>query len=476
MRLIELADEVPAVELLAPSGGEDLVVSGVVHDSRTVDVGSLFCCVVGANSDGHDHATEAIERGAVAVLVDHRLDVDVPQLLVDDVRVAMPWAASAVAGHPDRSLSIVGITGTNGKTTTSAILANILRADGRSVEVLGTLSGARTTPESTDLQRILARWRDEGITDVVMEVSSHAIELHRIDAMRFDVVVFTNLGRDHLDWHGSMEEYFAVKASLFESDHADRAVVNHDSPHGRLLSDVATIPTVGFSMSEADDLVLGPEGSTFTWRGHPISLSIAGAFNVENALAAAHAASALGISDSTIAEGLSLPLVVPGRFERVAIDAPFTVIVDFAHTPDGLEGVLSAASDLVASDGRVLVVFGCGGDRDASKRPLMGAIAARGADVVVVTTDNSRSEPSSAIIAAIMDGYDSVATPRSTESLVEPDRRLAIAAALRAARPGDIVVLAGKGHETTQTIGDVVTEFDDRIIAIEEWRRMEAGS
>lgn len=479
MRLTDLVAEVPGAELLAPEGGGDVVVSDVVHDSRDVTGGALFCCVRGATTDGHVHAAEAVERGATSLLVDHRVDeLDaVPQLRVDDVRAAMPWAAAACAQHPSTSLTMVGVTGTNGKTTTTAMLGAILRAAGRSVEVLGTLSGARTTPESTDLQRMLAHWRDAGVDSVAMEVSSHAIDLHRVDAMRFDVAVFTNLGRDHLDWHGSMEEYFEVKARLFTPEHALCAVVNLDDVHGRLLHDAATIPTVGFTMDEVDDLDLEAAGTTFTWRGQRVVLSIGGSFNVLNALAAAHAASVLGIGDATIAAGLSTPLVVDGRFERIALDAaPFDVVVDFAHTPDGLEQVLSAAGDLVAGRGRVIVVFGCGGDRDASKRPLMGAAAARRADVVIVTADNSRSEATDEIIAEIVRGHDEVIEPRSTELRIEPDRRRAIAGALASAKAGDLVVIAGKGHETTQTIGGTVTPFDDRVVARQEWLRMEDAS
>ncbi len=313
-----------------------------------------------------------------------------------------------------------------------------------------------------------------------MEVSSHALELHRVDATRFSVAVFTNLSRDHLDFHGSMESYFAAKARLFEPDLAARGVVNADCPYGRLLVDTASIPTDAYAMAEATDLALEASGSSFTWRGHPVRLSLGGAFNVSNALAAAHAAAALGIDDATIAAGLSRALVVPGRFELVDAGQPFPVVVDYAHTPDGLEQLLVAADDLVGAGptgerGRVVVVFGCGGDRDATKRPAMGEVAADRADLVVVTADNSRHEDTAAIIGAVTQGFERTHPRRATELTVEPDRRAAIAIALGAGRPGDVVLVAGKGHETTQDIGGVVTEFDDRVVVAEEWARIGGG-
>lgn len=481
MELTSLVAQIADAEILAPQGVEDVVIFDVVHDSRSNSPGSLFCCIVGARSDGHDHVDDAIANGAVAVLAQRPLDIDVPVIVVPDTRIAMAEAAAAVARHPAESMTVIGVTGTNGKTTTTAMLDNIFAAAGRRVEVLGTLSGARTTPESTDLQRQLASWRDDGVDVVAMEVSSHAIELHRVDAMRFDVAIFTNLSRDHLDWHGSMEEYFAVKARLFGPDHCERAVVNLDSPYGRLLSDAATVPTDGYSLDEIDQLELSVEGSTFRWRDRTVTLGIAGEFNVSNALAAAHCASVLGVDDGTIAAGLSTPLVVEGRFERVEAGQPFAVIVDYAHTPDGLEQLLLASDPLVSADdagreGRVIVVFGCGGDRDATKRPLMGAVAARNADLVVITADNSRSEDTSFIIDSIVQGYETAENRRSSDLVIEPDRRRAIGVALSEGRSGDIVLIAGKGHETTQIIGTETTTFDDRIVAREEWARLEMAS
>jgi UDP-N-acetylmuramoyl-L-alanyl-D-glutamate--2,6-diaminopimelate ligase len=474
VRLATIVAELSEVGLVgAGDAGSfaDLEITDVTFDSRLISKGSLFCCVPGANDDGHLHAREAVEAGASAVLVDHRVDVNATQLVVRDVREAMATVSAACFGHPADDLLVIGVTGTNGKTTTTWMLQNIFTAARRRVEVLGTLSGVRTTPESPDLQRQLAQWRDEGVDVVAMEVSSHAIDQHRIDAMKFRVAVFTNLSRDHLDYHGSIEQYFETKARLFDKTRCDRAVVNLDSPYGRLLADASTVPTDGYSIDEVEDLQLSVDGSTFRWAGHTISLALGGVFNVSNALAAAHAARAVGIDDVTIAEGLSLPLVVDGRFQRIDAGQSFAIVVDYAHTPDGLEQLLAAASDLV--NGRVIVVFGCGGDRDRSKRPLMGETAVANADMVIVTADNSRTETTEEIIASIVEGAERVVSPRATVVSVEPDRRAAISLALSAATANDIVLIAGKGHETVQIIGGVSTEFDDRVVVAEQWKKLE---
>jgi UDP-N-acetylmuramoyl-L-alanyl-D-glutamate--2,6-diaminopimelate ligase len=478
-----LVAKIPSAELLVAEGfscgsASEIHVTDVVHDSRSVSPGALFCCVTGVRHDGHDHAAEAIERGAVAILVERSLDIDAPQIRVPDTRAAMAPAAAACFGNPSDSITVVGITGTNGKTTTTWLLRAILEHAGRPTEVLGTLSGARTTPESPDIQRQLAQWRDGGVNVVAMEVSSHALSLHRVDCTKFALAVFTNLSRDHLDFHDSMESYFGAKARLFEPDLAERAIVNLDSPYGRLLADTVSIPVDGFTLDEVGDIRLEASGSTFLWRGNRVTLAIGGEFNVSNALAAAHVASALGIADDVIAAGLSVPIVVPGRFELVDRGQQFAVVVDFAHTPDGLAQLLGAADGLVSMDasgtrGRVVVVFGCGGDRDVTKRPAMGESAADLADIVIVTADNSRSESTNAIIESIMTGVERSSVRRAKEVVVEPDRRAAIARAVSLAGQGDVVIIAGKGHETTQTIGDVTEPFDDRIVAAEELTRIE---
>lgn len=470
--LDRLAASLPSIPARLTGDG-DVDVIDVHFDSRRVEAGSLFCCVPGTTVDGHAHAPEAVERGCVALLVERRLDIDVPQIVVDDARAAMAVVAAAVHGDPSRSMAVVGVTGTNGKTTTTHLLRAVADAADRPARVLGTLSGARTTPEAPDLQRMLARWRDEGVEIVAMEVSSHALDLHRVDGMHFSVAVFTNLGRDHLDHHRSMEEYFAAKARLFERSLSDVAVVNLDSPHGRLLADAAEIPTDGYSLDEVELMRLGIAATDFDWRGHAVHLSLGGRHNVSNALAAAHAALLLGIDDVTVARGLSASILVPGRLEPVAAGQPFDVVVDFAHTPDALEHLLAAARDAVG-EGRVILVFGCGGDRDASKRGPMGEAAARGADIVVVTADNSRSESTASIVEAIVAGIDRASGRRATQVVIEPDRRVAIATALGLGRSGDVVLIAGKGHETTQTIGGEVTDFDDRVVVVEEWERLGA--
>ncbi len=459
----ELADRPALRPVRAAAGDPDLV--GITHDSRAVRPGWLFCCVPGATTDGHDHAPAAVAAGATALLVERPLGLGVAEVLVSSVRAAMGPAAAALAGHPSDRLDVVGVTGTNGKTTTVHLLAAILDHAGRPCEVIGTLTGARTTPEAPELQGRLAAAVAAGRTSAAVEVSSHALDLHRVDGTRFRVAVFTNLSRDHLDHHHTMASYFAAKARLFEPDLADRAVLCTDDPHGRLLLDAAVVPSVGYSQADAIDLRLGVDGSRFRWRGIPVEIALAGRFNVLNALAAATVAAELGLSPDQIAAGLAAAGPVPGRFERIDEGQDFLAAVDYAHTPDGLEQLLGTAREL-AGPGRVLVVFGAGGDRDQTKRPEMGEVAARLADVVVLTTDNPRGEDPAAIIDQVQHGMDA---PRDLR--VEPDRRAAIALAVAEARPGDVLLVAGKGHETTQTVGDSAAPFDDRV----ELRRALAG-
>lgn len=453
-----------------PDGVVDLT-----HDSRQVRPGWAFACVSGAHADGHAFAPAAVAAGAAALIVERELPIDevgdVPQLVVDDVRAQMGHLAAEIHGFPATRLTTVGVTGTNGKTTTTHLIAAILRHTGLETRLIGTLSGTRTTPEAPDLQRRLAAFVAEGVGAVAIEVSSHALALHRTNGTRFDVAVFTNLGRDHLDLHESIEAYFRAKAELFTPALADVGVANADDPYGRLLLDAAgdRLTMVPFSASDATDVVVGADRITFTWHASdgsavPVVVPIGGRFNVANALAALTASERLGVDPTSAAAGLATAAPVPGRFETVSSqDAAFTVVVDYAHTPDGLVELLGAARQLAPS-GKVVVVFGCGGDRDADKRPLMGAVAGEYADVVVVTSDNPRTEDPLAIIAAVVDGVRSVS---GSEPIVDADRRAAIAAALTAAAPGDVVVIAGKGHEPYQTIGTTDIEFDDRVVARE---------
>jgi UDP-N-acetylmuramoyl-L-alanyl-D-glutamate--2,6-diaminopimelate ligase len=450
-----------AIERYEVHGADTVDVVNVDFDSRRVRPGSLFCCLKGENIDGHEFARAAHAAGATALLVEHRLDVDITQVVVADARHAMGQLAAALFNHPARRLTMLGVTGTNGKTTTTSLIAAVLSAAGMRTGTIGTLTGIHTTPESPDLQARLAEFVEQEMTAVVMEVSSHALALRRVIGCHFDLAVFTNLGRDHLDLHGTPEQYFAAKALLFRPDLADAAVVNIDDTHGRLLRDLGDVPTEGFSLADVSDVVVTATSHSYTWRGQRVEVPLGGDFNVMNSLAAATACAGIGVDPETIVRGLRSAAPVPGRFEAVVAGQPFAVIVDYAHTPDGLEQAIGAARR-IAADAAVHVVFGCGGDRDRDKRPLMGAVTSRLADHVVITSDNPRSEDPMEIINATMEG---VAPDYRGRVVMEPDRRRAIEIAIRQARPGDVVLIAGKGHELTQTLGNQIVEFDDRAVA-----------
>ena len=439
------------------TGDPATIVTGLSQDSRDIAVGDMYCAVRGATFDGRDFVAEAVARGAVAVIVDDA-GVDshgAVKLLVEDVRAGLGPVAAEAFGRPADSLTMVGVTGTNGKTSVAWMLGSILRAVGRVVEVRGTLSGERTTQEAIDLHAGLAAAVSSGVDCVVMEVSSHALAMHRVDGIVYDLAVFTNLGRDHLDFHGSDESYFAAKAMLFEADHCVSGVANVDDVHGRLLVDSHDGRVRGFSPSDASAVVTTVDASRFTWRGSEIVLPMGGGFTVENAVAAATAAAALGVEVEDIAHGLSVMQPVPGRFEPVPNGLGIGIIVDYAHTPDALRAVLASARSMTT--GRLIVVFGCGGDRDKGKRALMGRAAAESADVVVVTSDNPRSEDPASIIDEIVAGI-----PAGTADVeVRADRATAVASAISVAERGDIVVIAGKGHESTQEVSGVFLPFSD---------------
>lgn len=461
----------PAFHDVRVTGDPTITVGEAYADSRLVQPGALFCAVPGAITDGHDHARAAVQAGAAALLCERALDLGVPEVIVSSAREAMGPLAAELSGRPAEDLAVVGVTGTNGKTTTIHLIGTVLGAIGESCGLIGTLTGARTTPEAPELQRRLAAMRAEGRSTVAMEVSSHALDLHRVDGTRFRVAVFTNLSRDHLDHHGTMAAYFAAKARLFEPGRCDVAVCNTGDPYGRLLFDAAQVPAVGFHIDDAEDLELRADGATFTWRGVRVEFGLAGRFNVANALAAATALEQLGYRPDQIAAGLSGSGPVPGRFERVDEGQGFLAAVDYAHTPDGLAQVLETAREL-AGTSRVVVVFGAGGDRDVTKRSDMGEVAARLADVVVLTTDNPRHEDPDEIIAEVRNGME-----EPLELAVEPERDRAIAAGVAAAKRGDVLVVAGKGHETTQIIGEQVRTFDDRDVLRAALRsRVEQGS
>ena len=441
-------------------------VGDVEHDSRSVEPGALFACIPGAVSDGHRFAAGAVAAGAAALLVERPVPAAVPSLMVGSVRRALGPAAAIVHGHPAQRLDLAGITGTNGKTTTVRLTAGLLRAAGREPVEIGTLTGTLTTPEATDLQRTLSEATGRGASAAVVEVSSHGLAQHRVDGCRFRVAAFTNLGHDHLDYHGSMDDYFEAKARLFTTGLAESAVVDVTGPWGQRLVEVlpSEMPLVTVDQRTVELLGADTRSSVFRWRDQVVTLPLAGAFNRANAVLAAEIALLLGQSPEAIAAGLADAAPVAGRFEPVHAGQDFAVIVDYAHTPDGLAALLQAARSL--TEHRLTVVFGAGGDRDRGKRPEMGATAERLADRVIVTSDNPRSEDPQEIIHDIIEGMS-----RSPD-LMEPDRRRALRHAVATARRGDLVVIAGKGHEGRQIIGDRTLVFDDRDVVSEEVERL----
>ncbi len=490
MKLRELLVDAEVAEVVGEAGTE---VTSLAYDSRAVEPGTLFFCVPGQRSDGHEFGERAVENGAGALVVERLLDLGVTQVRVADSRAAMAPVAVRFWDDPTAKLRVAGVTGTNGKTTTAFLIRHLLSSQGIRTGLLGTVKQIvggveegveRTTPEAIDLQRTFRRMLDEGDAACAMEVSSHALALERTAGVRFAVAVFTNLTQDHLDFHADMEEYFLAKRGLFSvpSSLPETAVVNVDDAYGARLADelrkAGEPPLLTFSASGADDadfraaeVSFDAAGSQFLCRAPDgearVRMPLPGHFNVENALAAIGACHALGVPAGAATTALASAGLVPGRFEPVDAGQPFAVLVDYAHTPDSLKNVLEAARKL--TEGRLIAVFGCGGDRDRDKRPLMGGIAARLADVCVVTSDNPRSEEPQAIIAEILAG---IPGPENGGIEVEPDRRAAIALAFSVAAPGDTVVIAGKGHEQGQELaGGRKIPFDDREVATEELRK-----
>jgi UDP-N-acetylmuramoyl-L-alanyl-D-glutamate--2,6-diaminopimelate ligase len=471
--LAQLLARIPEAEV---RGDRNVPIMDVTYRSSEVRPGSLFFAVPGAHTDGHLFAGEAVAAGALAVAVEWWLDVPCAQVLVPSVRRAMGPMSAAFFGVPSTRMTMVGVTGTNGKTTTTYLLESIFRAAGLRPGVIGTtgvrIEGRhvpfeRTTPEAPDLQRLLARMAGEGVTACATEVSSHGLHQCRVDGTRFACSVFTNLSQDHLDYHGTLEEYFRAKARLFTPELSVRGVVNADTPEGRLLVGGASIPLVTFGLGPESDLrarnvEVSASGIAFDLEGSRVRSHLRGTFNVYNCLGAAAAAREVGVDHASIVEGIGALAGVPGRLEPVECGQPFAVLVDYAHTPDSLENVLRAAREL--APGRLIAVFGCGGDRDRGKRPLMGEAATRLADLTVVTSDNPRSEEPAAIIEQIEAG----ARRGGGAYVLEPDRRAAIRTALAEATSTDVVVIAGKGHETGQEFRDRTIPFDDRVVAAEE--------
>jgi len=478
-----LAGRVAARALVGPP---DCEISGIAYHSGTVRPGDLFGAIRGFVHDGHRYVPEAVRRGARAVLVDHALpEIAATQVVVPDTRAALAAIAAAFYGDPSRDLWVCGVTGTKGKTTTTYLIDAVLRGAGRRAAVIGTTgilaAGApvefstttSTTPEAPDLQRLLRDLRGRGIDHVVMEVTSHALELSRVEACRFRAAVFTNLTQDHLDLHGDLARYRDAKRRLFAMVDPDGvSIVNADDPAGEAMAQQSRARVVTYGIDRpaklrATAITLAANGTqcTVTWPEgtHRLALRLPGLFNVSNALAAFAAGLACGADPAVIAQALGSVAGVPGRCEVVDEGQPFTVLVDYAHSPDSLEKILRLAGQI--SSGRRIVVFGCGGDRDRTKRPIMGGIGTRLADHAIFTSDNPRSEDPGAIIREIEAGVDGA---QNFESI--PDRRRAIERGIALARPGDIVVIAGKGHETYQILGDRTITFDDREVAREVLR------
>jgi len=459
-------------------------ISDLAYDTRAVGPGALFFCVPGERHDGHAFARDAVERGAVALVVERVLELDVSQLVVPDARRAMAQAAVVFFDDPTRTLEVAGVTGTNGKTTTTFLLHSILGAAGRRPGLLGTIESLiggerrpalRTTPEAIDLQRAFREMLGAGDRSCALEATSHGSELGRLDGVRFSALAFTNLSQDHLDFHGTFERYFDAKRRLFVEGERPPAAVNVGDDYGRRLAEdlraLGHEPLLTFGT--ADDADIRPEqleldgnGARLRAGGIELRTRLRGRFNVENVLAAVAVSRLLGVENDAIAAGVEALEGVPGRFEAVEAGQPFAVVVDYSHKPDALENVLRTACEIARS--RVICVFGCGGDRDRGKRPLMGRIASELADVAIVTSDNPRSEDPDAIIAEVVAGAEA-----SLE--VEPDRAAAIGRALALAQEGDVVVIAGKGHEQGQEFAGRVVPFDDREVAREALRRLGAA-
>ncbi|MDD3267817.1 MAG: UDP-N-acetylmuramoyl-L-alanyl-D-glutamate--2,6-diaminopimelate ligase [Syntrophomonadaceae bacterium] len=488
---MRLRDLLEGLEYELLKGQMDTEITGIAYDSRRVSDGDLFVCISGFRSDGHAFAEQAIKNGAVAVLAARKLDItqQAALLITPDTRQAMARLASNFYQQPSRALKVIGVTGTNGKTTTTHLIQAILEEAGKTTGILGTLYArmgdyskelGHTTPEALEIEDFISYCVKQNAEYVVMEVSSHALDLHRVDLISFNTAVFTNLTQDHLDYHHNMENYRNTKAKLFAMIAEDKnnfCVLNTDDPYGEYFKNLAASRYYTYGLNNdadvrAADLNIDLRGSQFTIHHQTqsvnINIKLVGLFSVYNVLAAVACALGEGVSLATIKSALEKVEGVPGRFEKVDCGQDFTVIVDYAHTPDGLENILLTAKQIAKH--RLISVFGCGGDRDRGKRPLMGEIAARYSDFCIVTSDNPRSEEPEDIIADIIPGLDRVEGSRYA---IITDRREAIHHAIHLAKAGDLLIIAGKGHETYQLVKDQVLEFDDRKIAAEYLQRKE---
>ncbi len=475
MKLHELFSDIPCSIV-----GGDAEVTAIECDSRNVGPGCLFACVVGTFQDGHQYAAAAAEQGASALLVERELPIGLPQVVVEDSRKALALAASAFYGHPSKKMRMVGVTGTNGKTTTTYMLKAVAERAGYKVGLIGTIRNLigetvipanHTTPDAAELHRILRRMADEGVEVCIMEVSSHSLVQHRVYGIDYDVAVFTNLTQDHLDYHKTFDNYLAAKRILFLQ--AKKAVVNCDDPHWKKLLEGTSCELLTFAVRENSDIYaknidITPAGAAFdmhlpgTEEMQHIKLRISGLFSVFNAMGTAGAAMELGISPDCIKAGLESVTSVSGRIEALPVPGrEFSVILDYAHTPDALENILKTVRCFTAN--RLIVLFGCGGDRDRAKRPIMGEVAGRYSDFCIVTSDNPRSEEPRSIMLAIEEGVKR----SGCDYIMIENRREAIQAALKMGQKGDVIVLAGKGHETYQEINGVKNHFDEKEIVAE---------
>ncbi len=462
-------------------GPLDVEISDIVIDSRKVAPGALFVCIPGAKADGHAYAGQAVERGAAALLVERFIDgIDVPQARVADSREVLARLCAAYHGKPADQLSIVGVTGTNGKTTTTYLLKSIFEQNGEKVGLMGTIATmigdevlpqALTTPDPMDFHATLRQMVEAGCNRVVMEVSAHALALRKMAGVTFDVAVFTNLTQDHLDDFKTMENYSAAKKLLFTDGYTRKAVLNADDKAWAAMAEGFGGQSLLYGAGDtaglcATDINVRPDGCSFTMNfqgwSMPLTLKLSGHFNIYNAMGAAGAALLLGVSKEAVKTGLERVETMNGRMERVETSRGFTVIVDYAHTPDSIENVLKAAR--VFTQNRVIIVFGCGGDRDRTKRPIMGRLAGELADYIVLTSDNPRTEEPESIIDMIEPGLQGCGRPWVRNA----DRHAAIGLAIGEAKPGDVVIIAGKGHETYQDMMGVKRHFDDREVA-REW-------
>ncbi|HVM32791.1 MAG TPA: UDP-N-acetylmuramoyl-L-alanyl-D-glutamate--2,6-diaminopimelate ligase [bacterium] len=480
-----------AIEPLRVEGSGDPVISGIAENSKLVKRGELFACIPGAKQDGRAFAAEAARKGAAALLVEKKAvpGLAVPQAVVGDAREALALASHAFYGHPSRSVKVVGVTGTKGKTTTTFLIRSILRQAGFKTGLMGTIAyeigkkkieANNTTPSSLTLAKLLFEMKKAGCAWAVMEVSSHALEMKRVLGLEFTGAAFTNLGRDHLDYHKTFANYFKAKSRLFTEFPTVKArAVNADDAYGRKLLKRLGSKGVGYGVGrkcayQATQVELTPGHLRFAVQGRPFQVPLTGLFNVYNALAAIAVLRELGFPWRTLQKGLAQAPAVPGRFEQVQGGQPFTLLVDYAHTSDALEQALIASRQLIGDkDHRLISVFGCGGDRDKTKRPLMGEISSRLADLTVVTSDNPRTEDPKSILREIVKGIPAAAIQNGHRRVwVEEDRAKAIRLAISMARPGDVVLIAGKGHETYQVIGETKHHFDDREEALKALRRM----